>query len=239
VHLKVAQDTLLDPVKRFAYDRFGPSIAEWKHCSSYRDYVVHGLQTNILPYYGVGAVFMYILGMLGYLEWGKYWRWLTLVILCVFELHTISRPFFPPFAAKILNPLLTTFTEHPPYLPFQLLALSRKMAITLYIAFSQIGPLLQSPEQARASQTSKLALQQQLDRLDATAKATDVEASRAMAMEMSPFVGDEVAVKEVQGRVKEWLVQNTIRSDPMVRDALGNALRRRRTDAPAGARGNR
>lgn len=71
------------------------------------------------------------------------------------------------------------------------------------------------------------------------AKAADVEATRLMGMEMSPFMGDAAALKDVKGKVKEWLVQNTIRSDPMVRDAIGNELRKRRVDAPAGARGNR
>jgi hypothetical protein len=237
VHLRLAQDTLLNPAKRFAYERFGPDITTWQHCSSIRDYILHGLQ-SLLPYYGVAAVFMYILGMLGYLEWGKYWRWLTLICLCVFELHTISRPHFPSLASKFLNPLLTTFTAHPPYLPFQLIQLARKMSITLYIAFSQIGPLLQPPTPS-GSANPDIALKQQLDRLEATAKAADVEATRLMGMEMSPFVGDPAALSEVKTKVKEWLVQNTIRSDPMVRDAIGNELRKRRVDAPAGARGNR
>lgn len=190
----------------------------------------------MLPYYGVAAVFMYVLGMLGYLEWGKYWRWLTLLCLCAFELHTISRPYIPSLAANFLNPILTTFTRHPPYLPFQLIQLARKLSITLYIAFSQIGPLLQAPTQHA---DPEVALKQQLDRLEATTKAADVEVTRLMGMEMSPFVGDAAALKDVKSKVKEWLVQNTIRSDPMVRDAIGNQLRKRRVDAPAGARGNR
>jgi hypothetical protein len=193
----------------------------------------------VLPYYGAAAVFMYILGLLGYLEWGKYWRWLTLIVLCVFELHTISRPYFPPIAGKLINPILTTFTYHPPYLPFQLIQLARKMSITLYIAFSQIGPLLQPPSAMPQNANSEVVLRQQLDRLEATAKATDVEATRLMGMEMSPFVGDPQGLKDVKGKVKEWLVQNTIRSDPEVRDAIGTLLKRRRVDAPAGARGNR
>ena len=85
----------------------------------------------------------------------------------------------------------------------------------------------------------EVALKQQLDRLEATTKAADVEVTRLMGMEMSPFVGDAAALKDVKSKVKEWLVQNTIRSDPMVRDAIGNQLRKRRVDAPAGARGNR
>jgi len=71
VHLKLAQDTLLDPVKRFAYDRFGPDIIKWRHCSSIRDYVMVGLQTTA-PYYAASGLFMVILGVVGYLEWGRY-----------------------------------------------------------------------------------------------------------------------------------------------------------------------
>ena len=56
---------------------------------------------------------------------------------------------------------------------------------------------------------------------------------------MSPFVGDEQALNDVKGKVKEWLVQNTIRNDPEVRDAMGNLLRKRRANVPAGAKGNR
>ena len=240
VHLTLAQDTLLNPAKRFAYERFGPDITNWQRCSSIRDYLTTGLQST-LPYYGAAAVFMYILGLLGYLEWGKYWRWLTLIVLCVFELHTISRPNFPVFADKLLNPFLTTFTRHPPYLPFQLIQLGRKISITMYIAFSQIGPLLQPPSQSNipANATPEVQTRQQLDRLEAIAKIADTEAARLMSMEMSPFVGDQEALKDVKGKVKEWLVQNTIRSDPEVRDALGTLLKRRRVDAPAGARGNR
>lgn len=199
---------------------------------------MHGIQ-SILPYYGGAAVVMYILGIFGYLTWGKYWRWLTLIILCVFELHTISRPFPPFIAAKVLNPILATFTSHPPYLPFQIIQLARKTSVTLYIAFSQIGPLLQPPTaSATSNSNAETALKQQLDRLEATVKAADVEATRLMGMEMSPFVGDQAALKVVQGKVKEWLVQNTIRNDPMVRDALGNELQKRRV-APTGARGTR
>ena len=62
------------------------------------------------------------------------------------------------------------------------------------------------------------------------------EASRLLAMDMAPFVGDEAGTKELQGRVREWLVNNTIRSDPEVRDAMGRAVAKRRVGAPPGAR---
>ncbi|KAH8687893.1 membrane associated DnaJ chaperone-like protein [Tricladium varicosporioides] len=234
VHLKLAQDTLLNPAKRFAYERFGPSMLEWQRCSSVKDYVMTGLW-NVIPYYGAAAVVMYIMGFLGYLEWGKYWRWITLIIMCVFECHTISRPYFPYAATKFLNPILTTISNHPPILPFQLIELARKASITMFIAFSQIGPMLSPPTVAIGTDGTDA----QLARLEASAKAADAQASALISIDMSPFVNDPVALKEMKGQVKEWLVQNTIRNDPEVRDAMGNVLKRRRVDAPAGAKGTR
>jgi hypothetical protein len=108
----------------------------------------------------------------------------------------------------------------------------------MYIAFSKIGPLLQSPETTRLHGDPEAVLRQQLDRLDQSIKVADIEATRLLEMERAPFAGDPQALKEVQGKIKEWLIQNTIRSDPEVRDALGKLFKKRR-DAPAGARGNR
>ncbi|KAG9244766.1 hypothetical protein BJ878DRAFT_53452 [Calycina marina] len=241
VHLKEAQDALVDPVKRFAYERFGPDSQNWKDCASIREYVQRGVRSVILPYYGVTAIVMYILSLVGYLDWGKYWRWITLLCLCIFEIHTISRPFFPVFAEKALNPMLLAFTSRPPYLPFQLIQLARKIALTIFIAFSQIGPLLEPPTPGNApkSNNPEVQLNQNLTRLEEMAKLAKLDADRAVMLEMVPFMGDEVATGALRGKIKTWLVQNTVRSDPMVKDALGRSLQKRRTDAPIGAKGNR
>ncbi|OTB09105.1 hypothetical protein M426DRAFT_316398 [Hypoxylon sp. CI-4A] len=241
IHLKTASDTLVDPARRFAYERFGPDIASWKHCVTVRDFVARGVQV-LVPYYGFAAVAMYVLGLLGYLDWGKYWRWLTLIVLCVFELHTITRPTFPRFLANAINPLLTTFTTHPPYLPFQAITLARKLSITLYIAFSQIGPLLLQPPERRGTkpgEASEKQLLQNLDQLEQTARGLDMDMVRLTELEMAPFAGDAEVIGSMRSKLKEWLVQNTIRADPMVKGALGRSMQKRRVDAPAGAKGNR
>ena len=71
VHLKIARDTLLNPAKRFAYDRFGPDVVEWQHCTTVFDYVSTGLK-HIFPYYVASGLFMFVLGMLGYARRGSY-----------------------------------------------------------------------------------------------------------------------------------------------------------------------
>lgn len=81
--------------------------------------------------------------------------------------------------------------------------------------------------------------QQQLLKLEQLANHNEAEASRLLALDMAPFVGDDGAVKDLRSKIREWLVQNTIRADPEVRDAMGRAMGRRRMDAPVGARGTR
>ncbi|KAM0287200.1 hypothetical protein ACHAQH_000514 [Verticillium albo-atrum] len=243
IHLKLASDTLLDPAARFAYDRFGPEITQWQRLSTVRDYLARGVLQSLLPHYAVAAAALYGLSLLGYLDWGRYWRWLLLAALCLFELTVVTRP-LPPAFLTAANAITSTFTTRQPFLPFQLIALARKASITLYIAFNQLGPLIDiflSGGQPRADEgdDSEGNLQKGLERLEALSRGLDHDAAKLLSMEMVPYVGDAEAVGTVRSKVKEWLVQNTIRADPMVKDAVGNSIRRRRTDAPAGAKGNR
>ncbi|MCJ1299456.1 hypothetical protein MMC08_002248 [Hypocenomyce scalaris] len=250
VQLKLAQDTLLNPTKRFAYDRFGPDILRWQHCSSIRDYLLVGLQAAAPMYVG-SAIFMVILGVTGYLQWGRFvgltqsylqWRYLIFGSLVLLEVHTLTRPYYPPFLNVVLNPVLQKLTLHPPILPFQMLVLARKAALTLFIALSQLGPLFQTSIAGPVTSSSPsfdAQQQQQLLKLEQLAKHNEIEASRLLALDMAPFMGDEAAVKDLRSKVKEWLVQNTIRADPEVRDAVGRAMGRRRMGAPVGARGTR
>lgn len=262
VHLKTASDTLLDPARRFAYDRFGPVSVAWatnnsnngaNRCSTIYDFVFMGVRT-LAPYYTIAAAALYGLGLLGYLTWGRYERWLVLTSVLVFELHAISRPYHPQILTDVLNPLFALLVpQHGPYLPFQAVQLARKLSLTMYIGFSQIGPLLGADTRSGQIVTADNneaspsgpkgaadpALLAALDRLEATSQSLDQDAKRLVEMEMAPFVGQDEVLSNVRGKIKEWLVQNTIRADPMVRDAVGRSLQRRRTDAPAGARGTR
>ena len=235
VTLKTAQDTLCDPVKRFAYDRFGPDMLKWQHCKTVRDYLTTGMQTSALPLYAGSACFLVILSFTSYLQYGKFWRYLTFASLFVLEYHTITRPYFSPILTKILNPMLATISTHPPLLPYQLIILARKTTFTLFIALSQLGNLFPQPPSAASGNASQHD-QQQLMRLENITQKSEVEATQLLAMDMAPFAGDELGSKELRSRIREWLVNNTIRSDPEVRDAVGRALAKRRTGAPPGAR---
>lgn len=71
VHLRLAQDTLLDPAKRFAYDRFGKSVVHWRENKTIYDYLHQGILATG-PHYMGGLVTMMVLNMFWWPNWGKY-----------------------------------------------------------------------------------------------------------------------------------------------------------------------
>ena len=129
--------------------------------------------------------------------------------------------------------------KHPQFLPWQLISLLRKLILTVFIAFSQIGPLISFPDAAAAAAEQNEVSQQQLQRLGALSQALENEANMLMGLEMTPFAGDEAAMREMRGRMKKFLVDNTVRSNVEVRNAMGEAIARRRQGVPHGAVGAR
>lgn len=241
IHLKTASDTLQDAAKRYAYERFGPTMLTWTKCITIKDYVNHGVMYVILPYYAVAAATIYCFGLIGYMDFAKFYRWLLLITLCLLEVTVATRPGFPA-ALSVLNAVLTRLSGLPPYLPFELVHLARKITLTVYIALSQIGPIILAqlnPQADKGVEDEDKALREGLLRLEGITRQMDADAARLIDMELTPFKGDEEMAGKMRTKMREWLINNTIRSDPMVKDALGNSFRKRRVDAPAGAKGTK
>ena len=253
IRVQTAHETLSDEVKRFAYDRLGPEMLRWRECTVARDFVMRGAK-DVLGYYGVGALAIYALPKLGYFQQGMYWRWVAFASLLVFELHTITRPSHPWFLTGLVNPLLTRALNpvlsfwapalvHPAYLPFQAVALARKLSITLTIALNQVVPYLTADTRGGRVQlqrrgTEEARARQSLDELEKMVHSVDENATRAVKMELAPFAGDQRLLDSLRDKMRRWLVDNTVRNEPMTRDALQRTIARRRQDAPAGAQGS-
>lgn len=233
IQLKLARDTLIDPARRFAYDRFGPDILAWQNAKLIRDFVNTGMQ-NLAVYYAGSAAVLILLGILGYLRQGMFWRYLVMAALFVIELHTATRPAFPWVLTEVVNPFVLATGIRKPYLPFQMITLLRKLTLTFFIAMSQLGPLLQDPRQAAAEQDGPGVPSQQLDRVDALTKQADDEVQRLVSLELMPYVQTDqmppTISRDLRTTLKEWLVQNTIRNDPEVSGAIKRVLDRRRRE---------
>lgn len=231
VHLKLARDTLIDPAKRFAYDRFGAEVLSWPLCKTTRDYILRGVQQTIV-YYVASGVGLVLVGILGYLQEGKFWRYVVMTAFFVAELAVITRPVFPGWLTGVVNPLLSTTGAREPYLPFQILVLGRKLAVTFFIALAQLGPLLKDDGavSSAAMGEGEGVPQQLVNQMEALARTADQEITRLMGLELSPFLGERSGVRELREAVKEWLVQNTVRNDAEVKTAVNTVLNKRREE---------
>lgn len=172
---------------------------------------------------------------------GIQWRYLAFTALAAFELHTITRPYFPAIThlPAIFNyladlPILLPISARPPYLPFQVLQIAHKAVITLFIAINQLGPLLRDPSQSvNALDTSEEVLLRQVERLEQLVTMNGVEAARLLGLEAAPFVQPDgtgriwVAGHVLQDKVKEWFVTNAVRNDKEVREAVMAVVQRR------------
>lgn len=179
VYLKLAQDTLLDPAKRFAYDRFGPDMLNWGDRKSMQEFLAAALHRTI-PQYVAGFLTIVFLNFTWWSDWGRYvsiphpssqsliqsvnhlltskqWRFFTFAALLTLELTIVTHPqthLILPINNLLPPPLrniLPLSTDQPFYLlPFQILTLARRASLTLHIFISQIAPP-RSPQQPSPS----------------------------------------------------------------------------------------
>lgn len=71
MYLKLAQDTLTSPVKRYAYDMWGPRINEWGNIDTAHGYFVAGLMKTI-PTYVMSFLGLILLNYTWWSDWGRY-----------------------------------------------------------------------------------------------------------------------------------------------------------------------
>jgi hypothetical protein len=227
VQYKLAQDTILDSVKRFAYDRFGPKIVQTQQpgMKTIRDYVLVGLR-SLVPEYTVGAVSLVALNYFYFPKWGQYWRLYAISTLVFLELYFLTHAFEPPSsitqfgkAAQMILPDLL-----PPHLlPFQILSLARKLSISLNIFISQLAP-----PAARSKADEDRQTQQQIAHLNQAACRLDQEATGLLNFGFAPFKGDAEKVTMLRKGMKDGVVQGAVRNSPEVRDAVRRAIDRRK-----------
>ncbi|KAF1914434.1 hypothetical protein BDU57DRAFT_294682 [Ampelomyces quisqualis] len=241
VHLKSMRDIVLDPAKRFAYDRFGPEVfGQCRSCITVKDYVDSALLSAATTY---GALLVFLIGgnALGYLTDGSYWRYLGILAVAMFEIRTATRHDHPRFLAQYLNPLMTSTQLRPAYLPFQLTAIVKKVSLSAAQFLALLMPLYRLDPQhpVTPSEDVEDARHQQLDRLGAFIGEANKESARLLELESIPYRENEKAKSELREALKKYIVQNVVHQERDVRNAIGQSIARRRQGVPHGAQGTK
>lgn len=126
---QIALQTLKDPVKRFAYDRFGPDIVSWNHCTTLRDYLRQGLLQSS-GYHIVAGCALVI--------WSSiqsspvtFWRYLLYLAALTSEL------------SLILNYPYTTWNVlFPQRVPHQHVLFLHQIFLFISVALSRVAPVV-------------------------------------------------------------------------------------------------
>ncbi|KAI0588616.1 Membrane associated DnaJ chaperone-like protein [Pyrenophora tritici-repentis] len=241
VRLRHAKDIILDPAKRSAYDRFGPWILEnCQRCSTISDYTNHGLLAATTNY-GVLTIFLFGANALGFLTDGAYWRYLGILAVATFEVRTAMRPDHPAFLYKYLNPLVTSTNLRLAYLPFEIVLIVKKAAVSLAQFLTLLMPLyrMDAHKPVKPIDDSDETRHKQLDRLGGLVDEINKDANRLLELESIPYRDNERAKTELRDALKKYMVQNVVHQEREVRNAMGQVMMRKRTGVPHGAVGTK
>ncbi|KAF1971566.1 hypothetical protein BU23DRAFT_569732 [Bimuria novae-zelandiae CBS 107.79] len=241
VHLKHARDILLDPAKRWAYDRFGEDgLRQCVKCVTVGEYTTNALVVS-MGTYGALTLFLLAANALGFFRDGAYWRYLAILAVAAYDVRTAMRPDHPPFLTQWLNPLVTSLNIRPAYLPFQATAIVKKVAISGAQFLGLIIPLYRDEVGAKVQPVddSEESRHKQVDRLQAVVEAGNADVTRILELESTIFKENERAKGELREAMKKFMVNNVVHQEPEVRNAIGQRIGRRRTGAPHGAVGTK
>lgn len=223
LHLKLAQDTILDPARKFAYDRFGPVIVQVTHpgLKTIRDYVYAGLRAKA-PEYAGNALLLVLLNYIWLPQWGQFWRYFAIVVMAFLELFFLTHAWQPhPYLQQIGSVVQSRLPDLlPPHLlPFQLLTIARRLSMSLNIFISQLAPPSAKNKAAQDQQ-----MQQQLAHLGQAADRVHAEASNLLQLGFSPFTNDRANMQKLRNGMTETLMMSTVRNNPEVRAAISRAV---------------
>ncbi|KDQ20185.1 hypothetical protein BOTBODRAFT_170188 [Botryobasidium botryosum FD-172 SS1] len=249
-----AFEALKNPVKRFAYDRFGPGALEWTSIT-YREYIHQGIMSS-LGFYVSTAVFTLGFSFLGKDHSQTFLRFLLLATLSALELAlTVDAETTPSI------PLLNFFL--PRRMPYQHVSFLRQCCFSISIAMYRIAPVLfpTPPVQALFSQLTAEEVVQafapRIDQLQNLSNYAAAESCRMLQMELTALRGTRPAPPQLVHQITTPRVQDfpvsddlltqlfremrkleldaQIRSHPMLRSILQNVVQRRFEAGAGGA----
>ncbi|KAI0629461.1 hypothetical protein C8Q77DRAFT_1065335 [Trametes polyzona] len=107
IEVRDAYDALKSPVKRFAYERFGPEALKWAQCTTLREYVRHGL-LQASGFYIVSLCSLVFFSFLNPASTVSYWRYVMLAFTAVYELLFLLNPSPSPVSEPTFSSVIFT-----------------------------------------------------------------------------------------------------------------------------------
>ncbi|THH18688.1 hypothetical protein EW146_g2351 [Bondarzewia mesenterica] len=91
VEVREGYEALMDPVKRWAYDRFGPKVLQCIHCKTPDDFLEEGL-VSMMGFHTFCAMGLIFFSVIGKTNGVSYWRYLLYFALAATDLALVFSP---------------------------------------------------------------------------------------------------------------------------------------------------
>lgn len=153
-----AYEMLKNPVKRFAYERFGPEIISWKGCTTPKEYIIQGISASSGFPIGTAAI-LFLMSILGQSSSSSFvsavylgstrslnptalfqWRYIILATVLFAETYLILSPTTPLSSGDVSYthtlPILSSL------LPYQQVIVLHQAFVSLSVCIAQLGPIL-------------------------------------------------------------------------------------------------
>ncbi|KAI8978325.1 hypothetical protein BD414DRAFT_516950 [Trametes punicea] len=248
IEVRDAYDSLKSPVKRFAYERFGPEALSWSQCTTLREYVHHGL-LQASGFYIVSLCSLIFFSFLNPSSPVSYWRYLMLAFTAVYELLFLLNP-SPGIASDttrssvlFTDPAVTTHASLFSYLwpnrvAYQHVRFLHKLWLLGCFTLSNVVPVVFPTPSAESHEKWILNEAQRIAGLSTSIARESTPASEGTF----PYLGDlptgpgakpaDEVVALLATELEHLIVETQMRADGgPLRSAVENAIERRKRDA--------
>ncbi|KAF7297922.1 J domain-containing protein [Mycena chlorophos] len=178
-----AFEAVKNPTVRFAYDRFGPDVLTWKHCTTVGEYLRHGLMQSI-GYHAVTLIILVFWTAVGETSPVAFWRYLLYFALFALEFSFLVSP-SPPLTPSglLLGPPGSEPSRRsllhalfPQRVAYQHVLFLHQLFLFMSIALTRVAPqFFPDPSKVTEAMTHRLVQ---------VASAVDREASQLLHTEL-------------------------------------------------------
>ncbi|CEH13695.1 Molecular chaperone (DnaJ superfamily) [Ceraceosorus bombacis] len=185
---RTAADVIGDPTKRYAYDRFGPSVIAWEKLYTVREHMGQGFQ-EALPYYVLQPAILSFINWLNGDGFIDFWRATLFMLMASSELYLCALPERPALLVRLL----------PNTTQAEVVSFMHELFLSVMLASKQIAPLIPKlgiipsniPRYGKRTNEETQRDLQELDsvmvRLAQLAEVTRGESQRGVAASLEPL----------------------------------------------------
>lgn len=178
----------------FLADSYGEGFSLCTVCKTERDYIMNNL-IGTFSFYAVTVSMILTTAFIGRMDYGRYWRFVGLVLLAGMELSLL---FYTENSAGGYWDIMPKKTR------FEKIQLLHQLYVTLFIALSQIGPTLfptADPEQMT---------KQLIRQIDNYSDMSLTESISLLDILLKPFKKDSKALGDIQKSLERVAIQTEL-----------------------------